>query len=228
MPGRRAGAYRIQVRLEYWAENRHCEGGRPRASVGRVSWPRSWIGSAGMAWRQTTGSRRLVRSGDVLSAGLSEAGWPGEFAWLRCRPAVGTSTSAGLVRITTRDTTSASTAKTAASWKAVEMPWARTWWAYCGRKLTGLLELGLELGGGVGQELADLVGGLVAAGGAEHGDQDGQAEGAADLLGDIQQAGGRPRLVRRARPETATIVRGTNSRPMPRPNSSMGPRIPST
>jgi hypothetical protein len=46
------------------------------------------------------------------------------------------------------------------------------------RQLTGLLELGLELRGGVGQELSDLGGGLVAAGGAEHGDQDRQPEGA--------------------------------------------------
>src|SRR3712207_7549541 len=38
------------------------------------------------AWWQTTGSRRLVTSGDALSAGLSEAGWPGVVGWLRCRP----------------------------------------------------------------------------------------------------------------------------------------------
>jgi hypothetical protein len=40
------------------------------------------------------------------------------------------SSPAGLVRITTSETTRASTAKTAASSKAVEMPWARTWSAY--------------------------------------------------------------------------------------------------
>jgi hypothetical protein len=68
--------------------------------------------------------------GFKLLAGLSEAGWPG--VWLaQVSDMVGTFTSAGLVRITTSDTTSASTAKTAASWKAVEMPWASIWWAYC-------------------------------------------------------------------------------------------------
>ena len=28
MPGQGVGAYHIQVRLEYWAENRRCEGGK--------------------------------------------------------------------------------------------------------------------------------------------------------------------------------------------------------
>jgi hypothetical protein len=55
----------------------------------------------------------------------------GQESWLaQVSTVVGTSTSAGLVRITTSDTTSASTAKTAASWKEVEIPWASTWWAY--------------------------------------------------------------------------------------------------
>src|SRR5829696_9209903 len=102
---------------------------RLRASFGGSHQLRSWIGS-GDGLGQTTGSRRLVRSGDALSAGLSEAGWPG-VGLAQVSTGAGTSTSAGLARITTSDTTSASTAKTAASWKAVEMPWASTWWAYC-------------------------------------------------------------------------------------------------
>jgi hypothetical protein len=64
-----------------------------------------------------------------------------------------------------------------------------------GGELAGLLELGLGLGWGGGQELADEPGGFVAAGGAEGGDQDGEAEGAADLLGDVEEAGGGAGLV---------------------------------
>jgi hypothetical protein len=79
------------------------------------------VGKGRVAWRQTTGRRRLIGTGDALFAGLSEAGWLG--VWLaQVSTGAGTSISAGLVRITTRDTTSARTANTAASWKAVEIP----------------------------------------------------------------------------------------------------------
>jgi hypothetical protein len=85
-----------------------------------------------VAWRQTTGSRRLVSSGDALFAGLWEAGWPGVWLGQVSVPgAAGASTSTVLVRMTTMATARARSAKTAASWKAVEMPWASTWWAYC-------------------------------------------------------------------------------------------------
>src|SRR5829696_1662293 len=33
------------------------------------------VGKGRVAWRQTTGRRRLIGTGDALSAGLSEAGW---------------------------------------------------------------------------------------------------------------------------------------------------------
>src|SRR5215217_7558874 len=43
------------------------------------------VGKGRVAWRQTTGRRRLIGTGDALSAGLSEAGWQ-ELDRLRCRP----------------------------------------------------------------------------------------------------------------------------------------------
>jgi hypothetical protein len=63
------------------------------------------------------------------------------------------------------------------------------------RQLAGLLELLAELRRGVGEELRHLLPGLVAAGGAEHRDQDRQAERTADLLHHVEQAGGRARLL---------------------------------
>jgi hypothetical protein len=54
-------------------------------------------------------------------AGLDQVSMPGM---------VEAATSGALVRITTIDTTSASSAKTTASSKEVEMPWASTWSAY--------------------------------------------------------------------------------------------------
>ena len=135
---------------------------------------------------------------------------------------VGTSAVAVLGWMTTSATARARAAKATASWKAVEMPWARTWWAMVAGKLTGLAELGQEVGRAVAQGLGDLAGGLVAAGGPERGDQDRQAE-AADLLADVEQAGRRD-LVRSHRDRHDR--QGTNSRPMPRPNSSIGAEDP--
>ena len=130
MPGQRVGAYRIQVRLKYRTESRRCEGGEA-TSLFRQGLVAALLDRvrAQLGGRQQEVAASSEAATSCLVASRKLAG-PG--GWLaQVSDMVGTSTSAGLVRITTRATTRARAAKTAASWKAVEMPWVSTWWAYC-------------------------------------------------------------------------------------------------
>jgi len=81
------------------------------------------------------------------------------------------------------------------------------------------------LRGGQRGEPGQRMTGRVPARGAVHGNQDAEAEGAADQLQHVQQARGSPESAA-GTPASDVVVSGTNTSPIPRPSSSIGPRMP--
>ncbi len=88
----------------------------------------------------------------------------------------------------------------------------------------GAQEGELLFGGGGAQEVRDLFLGLVAAGRAEHGDQDGEAERAPICCIVLSSPDAAPDS-RSGTLDRAISVSETNCRPMPVAKTSIGPRM---
>src|SRR6266542_2956720 len=137
------------------------------------------------------------------------------------------STSEALARITTTDTTSASAANATASRKAVEMPWASTLPAYGAGSWPVWANWARSCGVASAKKRATWVFAsflLAVPNTVTRIDRPREPPTCCMTLSRLDAAPDS----RRSTPETATIVSGTNSRPIPNPNTSIGPRIPST